>query len=83
MYKIIVPFLVLLMMIVAHGAASAQEQKEVKKGMLVRISEIEIFPEFLEEYKAILIEEAEASVRLEKGVVSIFPMFEKENPLQV
>lgn len=83
MNKIIAPFLVLLIMVAAHGTALAQEQKEANKGMLVRISEIEIVPEFLEEYKAILIEEAEASVRLEKGVISIFPMFQKENPNQV
>lgn len=82
MNKIIVPFLVLLIMLAAHSAASAQ-QKEVNTGMLVRISEIEIVPEFLEEYKAILIEEAKASVRLEKGVVSIFPMFQKDDPNQV
>ncbi len=78
MNKIIVAFLVLLIMIAAHGVASAQQ-----KEMLVRISEIEIVPEYFEEYKAILMEEAEASVRLEKGVISIFPMFEKENPNQV
>ena len=48
--------------------------------MLVRISEIEIVPENLEDYKAILIEEANASVHLEKGVISIFPMFQKEHP---
>ncbi|MDQ3801173.1 MAG: antibiotic biosynthesis monooxygenase [Acidobacteriota bacterium] len=83
MNKIIVPFFVLLIMIAAHSAASAQEQKEVDKGMIVRMSEIEILPEFLEEYKAILQEEAEASVRLEKGVISIFPMYQKENPTQV
>ncbi len=51
--------------------------------MLVRISEIEIDADHLEEYKAILREEAEASVRLEPGVISIFPMCEKENPTEV
>ena len=63
---------------VACNAVSAQQ-----KDMLVRISEIEILPESLEEYKAILIEEAAASVKLEPGVIAIFPMFEKENPTQV
>ena len=82
MNKSIVPFFVLLIMIAAHGATFAQ-QKEVDKGMIVRMSEIEILPEHLEEYKAILQEEAEASVRLEKGVISIFPMYQKENPTQV
>jgi quinol monooxygenase YgiN len=52
-------------------------------GMLVRISEIQIAPERLEEYKAILKEEAEASLRLEPGVISIFPMFQRENPTEV
>ena len=47
--------------------------------MLVRISEIRIDPDQLEEYKAILKEEAEASVRLEPGVISIFPMYERED----
>ena len=74
----LVPFLVLLLMITVHNAAYAQQ-----KEMLVRVSEIEIVPEYLAEYKAILIEEAEASVRLEKGVISIFPMFQKENQNEV
>ncbi|MGL4907984.1 MAG: putative quinol monooxygenase [Bacteroidales bacterium] len=52
-------------------------------GMLVRTSEIEVDPNYLEEYKAILIEKAAASVRLEKGVLAIFPMQEKSNPCRV
>ena len=51
--------------------------------MIVRISEIEIVPEYLDEYKAILKEEAQASVRLEPGVISIFPMYQTENPTQI
>ena len=51
--------------------------------MMVRMSEIEIDSNYLEQYKAILKEEARASVELEKGVVSIFPMYQKESPTQV
>lgn len=51
--------------------------------MMVRIAELEIEPEYLEEYLAILKEESEASVRLEPGVICIYPMFQKENPTQV
>jgi quinol monooxygenase YgiN len=51
--------------------------------MIVRLSEIEIEPDHLEEYKAILKEEAAASVNLEPGVISIFPMYQKENPTAV
>lgn len=50
--------------------------------MLVRISEIEIFPAHLKEYTAILQTEAAASVKLEKGVIAIFPMFQKADSTQ-
>jgi quinol monooxygenase YgiN len=49
------------------------------KDMMVRIAEIEIEPSFLQEYLDILNEESSESVRLEPGVISIFPMFQKEN----
>lgn len=58
--------------------ATAQQSQ-----MMIRIAEIEIEPAALEEYKAILKEEAAASVKLEKGVISIFPMYSKENPTSV
>lgn len=51
--------------------------------MLIRIAEIEIVPGYLEEYKTILEEEARASIDLEPGVISIFPMYEQENPNQI
>jgi quinol monooxygenase YgiN len=51
--------------------------------MMIRLSEIKIDSNYLEEYKAILQEESRASVQLEPGVVSIFPMFEKENPTEI
>lgn len=51
--------------------------------MLVRMSEIAIYPEFREEYNMILREEAEASVLLEPGVIAIFPMYEKDNPNEI
>lgn len=52
-------------------------------GMLVRISEIEIYRDSLPAYKAILKEEAEASVRLEPGVISIFPMYQQKDSTQI
>jgi quinol monooxygenase YgiN len=62
---------------------TATVSTEATRGMLVRISEIQIHLEHLDEYNAILKEEAEASVRLEPGVISIFPMYQKGNPTEV
>ena len=51
--------------------------------LMVRVAEIDINPQYLEEYKSILKEESEASVRLEPGVIAIFPMFERENSTKI
>jgi 4-carboxymuconolactone decarboxylase len=55
----------------------------VEPGIMVRISEIEILPEYVEEYHAILKEEASASVKIEPGVIAIFPMYEQKRPTQI
>lgn len=53
------------------------------ENMMVRIAEIEVEADYLDAYISILKEEAEASVRLEPGVICIYPMFEKESPTQI
>lgn len=62
----------------------AQQMAHIPKvQMMIRIAEIEVDSTFLTEYTAILQEESEASVRLEEGVISIFPMFEKVDPTKI
>ncbi|WP_341225636.1 antibiotic biosynthesis monooxygenase family protein [uncultured Arcticibacterium sp.] len=79
--KYLIPALTLLIpSIFISSCSSALKGDFDTSKMMVRIAAIEIKPEFLEEYMAILKVESEASVRLEPGVISIFPMFEKENP---
>ena len=43
-------------------------------GMIVRISEIEVYPEYLDEYLDYAKEVAQKSVEQEKDVISIYPM---------
>lgn len=47
--------------------------------MMVRIAEIEVIPEYLEEYKMILKENAATSIKTEQGVIAIFPMSEQDS----
>jgi quinol monooxygenase YgiN len=73
-------------MILLVNACNISQQKKTVPNMndlMIRISEIEIDFTSLEEYKAILKEEAKASVMLEPGVISIYPMFQKDNPTQL
>ncbi len=64
-----------------------QEKQDVSapqtEKMMVRIAEIEVEPEYLDQYLAILKEESRASVEQEPGVIVIYPMFQKENPNQI
>ena len=78
LFKSLVPVLIVTMLLFGLTTACAQQT-----GMIVRISELEIHSNYLEEYQAILREEAEASVRVEPGVISIFPMYQQEVPTQV
>lgn len=55
----------------------------IEPDMMVRISEIEIAFEYLEEYIEILEKESSESIKLEPGVIAIYPMFQKENPAQI
>lgn len=51
--------------------------------LMIRIAEIEIHPNYIDAYTAILKEEARASLQQEPGVISIFPIFQKNHPTEV
>lgn len=53
------------------------------KDMMIRIAEIEVDSSSLSSYLTILKEEAATSVRLEEGVVSIYPMSDIRNPNKI
>lgn len=55
----------------------------IQPSMMIRISEIEILPEHLTAYNAILKEEAAISMKIEPGVIAIFPMYQKASPTQI
>jgi quinol monooxygenase YgiN len=76
--KALISFLILVLMAASNQTASAQQTE-----MMIRMSEIEIDSAHLKDYKAILKEEAAASVKLEPGVVAIFPMYQEKTPTQV
>lgn len=50
---------------------------------IVRLAEIEVAPEFLDEYLAFAKEVGETSVKVEPGVLTLFSMQEKENPYKI
>jgi len=71
-------FLIITLILFSFGNVFAQ-----KDTMLIRISEIEIDSNYLDKYNAILIEEARASVKLEPGVIAIYPMNQQDHPTEI
>ncbi|WP_255460408.1 putative quinol monooxygenase [Lacibacter sediminis] len=69
---------ILAFLLFSYSNVSAQS-----KDMMIRISEIEIDSNYLNEYNTILKEESRASVQLESGVIAIYPMYQKANPTQI
>ena len=51
-----------------------------EKRPMVRLAKLVVDPAQLEQYKVILKEEIESSVRIEPGVLTLYAMSEKENP---
>lgn len=67
----------------ACGTTKSGQPEVQTDNMMIRIAEIEIDSAYFEEYITILREEAAASVRLEPGVICIYPMFQREHPTQI
>lgn len=63
--------------------AQESESKMLNNGMIVRISEIEVHPQFLDEYLLFAKQVAQDSVLNESGVISIYPMQVLEDKTQI
>lgn len=78
--------LFILITIIFIGGIPAMAQEAVQdnnNGMIVRISEIEVYPEYLSEYLDYAKEVAKKSVEQEKDVISIYPMSVIKNNNQI
>lgn len=64
-------------MIFTMSTTKAFAQQDNRK---VRIAKIEVYPSFLNEYKAALAEHAEIAVRLEPGVLALQAVYDKKRP---
>lgn len=50
---------------------------------IVRLSKIEVYPEYLEAYMKYAVEVGEVSLRTEPGVLTMYAVSEKENPCRI
>lgn len=71
-------FSAILLLLSMAGYALAQEKTPV-----VRLAKLQIDTAQLKNYRAALKEEIETSVRVEPGVLSLYAVYDKDNPAQV
>lgn len=71
---------ILSIFVIMITAAFAQN---ITDSMLVRISEIEVYPEHLREYLDYALMVGETSVREEEDVIAIFPMTQQRDSCQI
>jgi len=64
-------------------ALTSSAQCHASDSMVVRIAELEIYPQYLKDYLAAAAEIGATSVKEESGVVCIFPMQMKEDSTQL
>ena len=50
---------------------------------IVRLSKIEVYPEYLEAYRQYAVEVGEISLRTEPGVLTMYAVQERENPCRI
>lgn len=76
-------YLLLALLLASCDDTAMTEKMSNSDDMIIRISEIEIDSNYLDEYIATLKEESAASVELESGVIAIYPMYQKDNPTEI
>ena len=68
---------------VACGQQSKVDMQQKYEDRLVRLSKIEVYEEYLDEYLSFVGEVGRASVEQEEGVLTLFSVQEKERPFHI
>ena len=78
-------FFVLITLIMSAEMAISQKviSTQSTDGLIVRIAEIEVYPEYLSEYLAYATEVDRLSVEREPGVICLFPMQDPADSCQI
>lgn len=71
---------ILSVMMLTIGDSKAFAQQEGRK---FRIAKIEIYPAYLDDYRAALAEHAKTAVRIEPGVIALQAVYDKVHPARV
>ena len=66
-----------------HGDKAKCAKEPMAADGIVRLSKIEVYPQYLDEYMKYATEVGEISLRTEPGVLTMYAVGEKENPCKI
>lgn len=75
--------IITLLLLLISIAVQAQTSTQIDSTMIVRISEIEVYPEYLQQYLEFAHNVGATSVKEEPGVICIYPMQQLRNECQI
>lgn len=79
----VLPLLVLLFTMCSDNRQTMCDKEPMQADGIVRLSKIEVYPQYLGEYMQYAAEVGEVSLRTEPGVLTMYAVSEKEDPCKI
>lgn len=73
----------IVFLIMITGLVTQAQKLEMQPDGIVRLSKIEVYPEYLEDYLKYALEVGEVSLQTEPGVLTMYPVADKDNPCNI
>lgn len=80
---LVLPLLVLLFTMCSDKQQTMCDKEPMQADGIVRLSKIEVYPQYLGEYMQYAAEVGEVSLRTEPGVLTMYAVSEKEDPCKI
>ncbi|MDE6803071.1 MAG: antibiotic biosynthesis monooxygenase, partial [Muribaculaceae bacterium] len=74
---------IITLLLMLTGSVIQAQKLEMQSDGIVRLSKIEVYPEYLDEYLQYALEVGEVSLQTEPGVLTMYPVADKDNPCNI
>ncbi|MBD5311108.1 MAG: antibiotic biosynthesis monooxygenase [Bacteroides sp.] len=74
---------IITLLLMLTGLVIQAQKLEMQSDGIMRLSKIEVYPEYLDEYLQYALEVGEVSLQTEPGVLTMYPVADKDNPCNI
>lgn len=76
-------FILAAIALISQACTSPKTKLPMTEDSIVRLSKVEVYPEYLEEYLKFAVKVGEVSLETEPGVLTMYGMADKDNPCMI